>query len=98
MTEKIEISSLLLFFLKFSILKKNMVSVDVHPKQRSLELYSFFSQACHLDFTITLALFLTVNDPVQGKTKKLTQIFVFTLLCGASDRFMNALKLVFISI
>ena len=49
-----------------------MVSVDVHPKQRSLELYSFFSQACHLDFTITLAVFLTVNNPVQDKTKKLT--------------------------
>ena len=35
---------------------------------------------------------LTLNGPIPGKGKKLSQIFIFTLLCGASKGFMKALK------
>ena len=35
---------------------------------------------------------LTLNVPIPDKVKKLSQIFIFTLLCGASKGFMKALK------
>ena len=35
---------------------------------------------------------LTLNVPISGKKKKITEIFIFTLLCGASKGFMKALK------
>ena len=35
---------------------------------------------------------LTLNDPIPDKVKKLSQIFIFTLLCGASKGFMKAFK------
>ena len=35
---------------------------------------------------------LTVPVPIPDKGKKLTQIFMFTLLCGASKGFMKALE------
>ena len=35
---------------------------------------------------------LTLPAPIPDKEKKLTQIFIFTLLCGASKGFMKALK------
>ena len=57
------------FFRNFPFFKKNRVSLDVHPKQRSLELYSFFSQACNLDFTIALAVFLTLASQYRTKRK-----------------------------
>ena len=33
-----------------------------------------------------------LNVPIPDKVKKLSQIFIFTLLCGASKGFMKALK------
>ena len=36
------------------------------------------------DFTLPL--------PIPSKKRKLTQIFIFTLLCGASNCFMKAFK------
>ena len=36
------------------------------------------------DFTLPL--------PIPSEKRKLTQIFIFTLLCGASNGFMKALK------
>ena len=35
---------------------------------------------------------LTLNVPVPDKVKKLSEIFIFTLLCGASKGFMKALR------
>ena len=35
---------------------------------------------------------LTLNVPIPDKVKKLSRIFIFTLLCGASKGFMKALK------
>ena len=35
---------------------------------------------------------LTLPVPIPDKDKKLSQIFIFTLLCGASKGFMKALK------
>ena len=35
---------------------------------------------------------LTLPVPIPDEEKKLSQIFVFTLLCGASKGFMKALK------
>ena len=35
---------------------------------------------------------LTVTVPVPNEGKKLSQTFIFTLLCGASKDFMKALK------
>ena len=35
---------------------------------------------------------LTLNVPIPGKVKKVSEIFIFTLLCGASKGFMKALK------
>ena len=35
---------------------------------------------------------LTLHDPIPGKEKKLTQIFIFTLLFGASKAFMKIFK------
>ena len=35
---------------------------------------------------------LTLLVPIPDKDKKLSQIFIFTLLCGASKGFMKALK------
>ena len=37
-------------------------------------------------------LFLSLNVPIQDKYEKLTSTFIFTLLSGASKRFMKALK------
>ena len=36
------------------------------------------------------ALIFTV--PISGEEKKITEVFIFTLLCGASKDFMKALK------
>ena len=36
--------------------------------------------------------FLTLTAPIPDQEKKLTQIFIFTLLCGALKGFMKALK------
>ena len=36
--------------------------------------------------------FLTLPATIQDKEKKLTYIFIFTFLCGASKGFMKALK------
>ena len=33
-----------------------------------------------------------LNVPIQDKAKKLSYIFIFTLLCGASEGFMKDLK------
>ena len=35
---------------------------------------------------------LTLCDPIPDEEKKLSKIFIFTLLCGASKGFMKALK------
>ena len=35
---------------------------------------------------------LTLNVPIPDKKKKSTEILIFTLLCGVSKGFMNALK------
>ena len=35
---------------------------------------------------------LTLNVPISDKVKKLSSIFIFTLLCGALKGFMKALK------
>ena len=35
---------------------------------------------------------LTLPAPIPGKERKLTLIFIFTLLCGASKGFMKAFK------
>ena len=35
---------------------------------------------------------LTLPDPIPGKEKKLSWIFIFTLLCGVSEGFKKALK------
>ena len=35
---------------------------------------------------------LTLPVPIPGDEKKLSQMFIFTLLCGASKAFMKALK------
>ena len=35
---------------------------------------------------------LTLLVPIPDKDKKLSQIFIFALLCGASKGFMKALK------
>ena len=35
---------------------------------------------------------LTLNVPIPDKVKKLSSIFIFTLLCGALKGFMKALK------
>ena len=35
---------------------------------------------------------VTLPVPIPGKRKKVTQIFIFTLLCDASRGFMKALK------
>ena len=35
---------------------------------------------------------LILSVPILGKERKLTSIFIFTLLCGASKGFMEALK------
>ena len=35
---------------------------------------------------------LTLNGLIPDKVKKLSEIFIFTLLCGASKGFMKALK------
>ena len=35
---------------------------------------------------------LTPNVPIPDRVKKLNQIFIFALLCGASKGFMKALK------
>ena len=35
---------------------------------------------------------LTIPVPIPEDERKLTQIFIFTLLCGASKDFMKALK------
>ena len=35
---------------------------------------------------------LTLTVAIQDEEKKLTQLFIFTLLCGASKGFMKALK------
>ena len=35
---------------------------------------------------------LTLNVPIPNKVKRLSYIFIFTLLCGASKGFMKALS------
>ena len=35
---------------------------------------------------------LTLSVPILGKERKLTSIFISTLFCGASEGFMEALK------
>ena len=40
-------------------------------------------------FFFLLNTLLTLNVPIPDKVKKLSQIFIFTLLCGASKGFMN---------
>ena len=35
---------------------------------------------------------LTLTVPIPDEEKKLSQIFIFTLLCGASKGFMKAFK------
>ena len=35
---------------------------------------------------------LSLNVPIPDKKKKLTEIFILTLLCGASEGFMKAFK------
>ena len=35
---------------------------------------------------------LTLNVPIPDKTKKINEIFIFTLPCGASKVFTKALK------
>ena len=35
---------------------------------------------------------LTLNVPIPGKVKKVSEIFIFTLLCGASKGFIKAVK------
>ena len=37
--------------------------------------------------------FLTLNVPIPDKVKNLSQVFIFTLLCGTSKGFMKALNL-----
>ena len=37
---------------------------------------------------------LTLPVPIPNEEKKLTSIFLFTLLCGASKGFMKALKVI----
>ena len=37
-------------------------------------------------------IFLTLNVPIPDKKKKLTEMFILTLLCSASIGFMKALK------
>ena len=37
-------------------------------------------------------MFLTLSAPIPDEEKKLTEIFIFTLLCGASKGFMKTLK------
>ena len=41
---------------------------------------------------LTLKHRLTLPVPIPDKEKKLSQIFIFTLLCGTSEGFMKALK------
>ena len=44
------------------------------------------------DMNRILTTHLTLNGPIPDKVKKLSQIFIFTLLCGASKGFMKVLK------
>ena len=44
------------------------------------------------DMNRILTTHLTLNGPIPDKVKKLSQIFIFTLLCGASKGFMKAFK------
>ena len=41
---------------------------------------------------ISVEIEVNPSHPVQDEEKKLTQIIIFTLLCGASKGFMKALK------
>ena len=44
------------------------------------------------DPTWTIKLLLTLPVPIPDEGRKLTYIFVYTLLCGTSKGFMKALK------
>ena len=39
-----------------------------------------------------LDIILTLNVPIPDKVQKLSEVFIFTLLCGASKGFMKAFK------
>ena len=45
---------------------------------------------------VALSSKLTLNVPIPNKVKKLSYIFIFTLLCGASKGFMKAFKKILI--
>ena len=47
---------------------------------------------CVSESCIKVKVNLTLPTPIPDKEKKLTQIFIFTLLCGASKGFMKAFK------
>ena len=49
------------------------------------------SYESNLTFTTFFQL-LTLSVPIPDEEKKLSQIFIFTLLCGASKGFMRALN------
>ena len=46
----------------------------------------------HVGRKTCLIVALTLPAPLPDKEKKLTYIFIFTLLCGASKGFMKAFK------
>ena len=50
------------------------------------------------DMNRILTTHLTLNGPIPDKVKKLSQIFIFTLLCGASKGFMKVCKTFFVTL
>ena len=54
-----------------------------------LRIQTLFTQ-CELS---ALAHLLTLSVPIPDEHKKLSEIFIFTLLCGSSKGFMKALNL-----
>ena len=56
-------------------------------------MYIFFntkSRKLKYNYKIIFTIVLTFTGPIPDEEKKLSQIFIFTLLCGASKGFMKA--------
>ena len=63
----------------------------INPLERLLALRPETLKAVSGVF-ITAIIYLTLPVPIPDEKKKLTEIFIFTLLSGASKGFMKALK------
>ena len=69
---------------------------NINPLSANLTKWSNITATADELFTCVLTILwssrLNIPIPVPDKEKKLSEIFTFTLLCGASKEFMKALK------